>query len=60
MNKIKKRKTIKLISRPLLIWSESTVLFEIKQRLVLLEERLIVLKQKLIEEKTMNSKIKYN
>jgi len=49
-----KKKTIKLISHPLLIWSESQVLFEIKHHIVLLENRLIDLKIKLIEEKSKN------
>ena len=47
----KKKKTIKLISRPLLIFSSSTVLEEIKQHIRELDLRLIDLKNKLFEEK---------
>lgn len=56
----KKKKCNKIINIPLIIWSESELLQEIKQHIILLEKRLFVLQQLLIEEKNMNSKINYN
>lgn len=47
----KKKKIIKLISRPLIILSESSVLDEIRYHIKFLEKRLIDLREKMIEER---------
>ena len=47
----KKKKIIKLISRPLIILSESSVLDEIRYHIKFLEKRLIDLREKMQEER---------
>lgn len=47
----KKKKIIKLISRPLINLSESSVLDEIRYHIKFLEKRLIELREKMIEER---------
>jgi len=45
----KKKRTIKLISHPLIIFSESGVLDEIRYHISILEKRLLDLREKILE-----------
>lgn len=49
-----KKKKLKLIATPLIIFSHSIVLTEIREHIKTLEKRIIYLREKLIEEKTKN------